>query len=141
MIGNLGDEGVLAAGHRKAGARSPLVRYKTAHFHGGKNRLQFLLDTAQNQHPIPGLDTGRSDLIDTRSASALVRGHAFPRDHQERWIVDEVEKVVETADRIAGRPRCSLVCILRTMTLAVKSSGQATAQVFTGASSDITFPR
>ena len=36
--------------------------------------------------------------------------------------------------------RCNLVCILRTMTLAVKSSGQATAPVFTGASSDIASP-
>src|SRR5260370_20123230 len=59
----------------------------------------------QPQHPIPGLDTGRSDLIDTRSASALVRGHAFPRDHQERRIVDEVEQITETATRIPGRPQ------------------------------------
>src|SRR5260370_41153598 len=36
--------------------------------------------------------------------------------------------------------RCNLACILRTMTLAVKSSGQATAPGFPGASSDITFP-
>src|SRR5260370_37172214 len=59
----------------------------------------------QRRCPIPGLDTGRSDLIDPRSASALVRGHAFPRDHQERRIIDEVEKVVETAARIPGRPQ------------------------------------
>src|SRR5260370_33175864 len=36
--------------------------------------------------------------------------------------------------------RCNVACILRTMTLAVKSSGQATAPGFPGASSDITFP-
>src|SRR5260370_8939584 len=59
----------------------------------------------QPQHPIRGMDPGRSDLIDTRRASALVRGNAFTPDHQERRIIDEVEKVVETAARIPGRPQ------------------------------------
>jgi hypothetical protein len=36
--------------------------------------------------------------------------------------------------------RCSLVCILRTAMPAVYGCGQDTAPVFTGASSDITFP-
>src|SRR5262249_54594848 len=36
--------------------------------------------------------------------------------------------------------RCNLTCILRTMTLAVKPSGQHTAPGFPGASSDIALP-
>ena len=60
------------------------------------------------QQPIhlrPGLDTGRSDLIDTRSAGTLISGHAFPRNHQERRIVYEVEQIIETAARVPGRPQ------------------------------------
>jgi hypothetical protein len=56
-------------------------------------------------YPIPGLDVSRSGLIDTRGASALISGHAFPRDHQERRIADEVEQIIETAARIPGRPQ------------------------------------
>src|SRR6266699_2536944 len=40
--------------------------------------------------------------------SALVGGHAFPRVHQERRVVDEVEQVAEPAGGIFSRPAMQL---------------------------------
>src|SRR5450631_1710282 len=40
-----------------------------------------------------------------RSAGALISIHAFPRNHQERRIIDEVEQITETAARVPGRPQ------------------------------------
>src|SRR6266851_579001 len=45
------------------------------------------------------------DFIESRRASALVSGHAFPRNPQERRIINEVEQVTETTTRVPGRPQ------------------------------------
>ena len=72
-------------------------------------RLQRVADLAQeNPDPDPGFDSGRSGLIDTRSPGALISGHALPRVHQERRVVDEVEQVTEPAGRIFSRPAVQL---------------------------------
>jgi hypothetical protein len=71
--------------------------------------LQRVPDLAQESPgPDHGLDPGRGDLIDPRGLRALVGGHAFPRGHQERRVVDEVEQVAETAGRIFSRPAMQL---------------------------------
>jgi hypothetical protein len=72
--------------------------------------LQRVPDLAQESpDPDHGLNPGRGDLIDPRGLRALVGGHALPRIHQERWVVDEVEQVAETAGRIFSRPAMQLV--------------------------------
>ena len=84
------------------------LRYQyPAHLHRPElTRLQQIPDLPQKRlDPNPGLDLAGSGLIDTRSAGALIRGHAFPRDHQERRVINEVEQVTETAARIPGRPQ------------------------------------
>src|SRR6266536_2249230 len=69
-------------------------------------RLQRIPDLPQE---LPGphrcLDPAGSGPVDTRSAGALIRGHAFPRDPQERRIINEVEQVTETTTLIPGRPQ------------------------------------
>jgi hypothetical protein len=47
---------------------------------------------------------GGQHLVDPGGPGALVGGHAFPRDHQERRIIDEVEQITKTTTRIFGRP-------------------------------------
>ena len=54
--------------------------------------------------PIPVSMLGRGGLVDPRSLGALVGGHAFPRGHQERRVVDEVVQVTEPTTRFLGRP-------------------------------------
>ncbi len=84
------------------------LRYQhPAHLHRPElTRLQRIPDLPQKRlHPTPGLDLTGSGLIDARRASALVRGHAFPRNPQERRIINEVEQVTETTTRIPGRPQ------------------------------------
>ena len=104
-------------------------------------RLQRIPDLAQESpDPDPGLDLGRGGPIDARGPGALVGGHAFPRGHQERRVVDEVEQVTEPATRIFGRPAVQLGLHPPYRDARPNQSGQATAPVFTGASSDITFP-
>jgi len=72
-------------------------------------RLQRVTDlTQESPDPDPGLDSGRSGLVDTRSPGALVGGHAFPRVHQERRVVNEVVQIAETAGRIFSRPAVQL---------------------------------
>ena len=58
--------------------------------------------------PTQRLDPGRRGLVDPCGLGALVSGHAFPRVHQERRVVDEVEQVTETAGRIFSRPAVQL---------------------------------
>ncbi len=58
------------------------LRYQhPAHLHRPElTRLQQIPDLPQKRlDPNPGLDLAGSGLIDTRSAGALIRGHAFPR--------------------------------------------------------------
>src|SRR6266498_4296219 len=72
-------------------------------------RLQRIPDLPQKRlDPHPGLDLAGSSPIDSRSVSALIRGHAFPRDPQERPIINKVEQVTETTTRIPGRPQVQL---------------------------------
>ena len=76
---------------------------------GEPARLQRVTDLAQeNLDPDPGLDSGRSGLIDTRSPGALIGGHALPRVHQERRVIYEVKQVTEPAGRIFSRPAVQL---------------------------------
>ncbi len=68
-------------------------------------RLQRVADLPQESlDPYPGFDSGRRGLVDPWSPGALISGHAFPRMHQERRVVDEVEQVTEPAGRIHSRP-------------------------------------
>ena len=72
-------------------------------------RFQRVPDLAQESlDPDPGLDLGRGGLVDPWSLGALVGGHAFPRGHQERRVVDEVEQVTEPATGFFGRPAVQL---------------------------------
>src|SRR5512140_207957 len=72
-------------------------------------RLQRVPDLPQESlDPDPGLDSGRRGLVDTRSPGALIGGHALPRVHQERRIIDEVEQVTEPAGGIFSRPAVQL---------------------------------
>src|SRR5712691_11389469 len=71
--------------------------------------LQRVPDLAQEgPDPDRGLDHGRGGLVDSCGPGALVGGHALPRVHQERRVVDEVEQVTEPAARIFGRPAVQL---------------------------------
>ncbi|HEX3956378.1 MAG TPA: hypothetical protein VHZ03_07070 [Trebonia sp.] len=68
-------------------------------------RLQGGPELAQERPgPDPGPDHGRGGPVDPGGPGALVGGHAFPRSHQERPVIDEVEQVTETTTRIFGRP-------------------------------------
>ena len=72
-------------------------------------RLQRIPDLAQERlDPDPGLDHGRGGLVDPCGLGAPAGGHAFPRVHQERRIVDEVEQVTEPAGGIISRPAVQL---------------------------------
>ena len=70
-----------------------------------------------------------------------VSGHPLQSADQERRVIDEVEQVTETAGRIFRRPAVQLGLHPPYREAGREiGSGQATAPVFTGASSDITFP-
>jgi len=87
---------------------SILLRYQNpAHLDRPElTRFQRVPETAQKfPDPHQGLDLASSGPIDTRGVSAPVRGHAFPRDQQERRIINKVEQVTETTTRITGRPQ------------------------------------
>jgi hypothetical protein len=71
--------------------------------------FQRLPDLAQESHdPDRGLDHSHGGLVDPCGPGALTGGHAFPRGHQERRIVNEVEQVTEPAGRIFSRPAVQL---------------------------------
>jgi site-specific DNA recombinase len=88
----------------------PLRYHHLPHFDRSElARLQRDPDVLQESlDPDPGFDLGRCGLVDTCGLGALVGGHAFPRDHQERRVVDEVEQVTKAATRILGRPTVQL---------------------------------
>ena len=68
-------------------------------------RLQQVPDLAQERlHPDPGLDLGHRGPVDPRGPCPVVAGHAFPRVHQKRRVIDQVEQITEPASRDPRSP-------------------------------------
>src|SRR5215212_8258826 len=68
-------------------------------------RLHRLPDSFQKRNnPDLGLDPGHRGPIDASCSCPGVRRHAFPRIHQKRPVIDEVEQIVEPAGGISPRP-------------------------------------
>src|SRR6266704_6245722 len=106
------DHAVGDGGYTEFAEFPAFLRYKyPTHLHRPElTRLQRVPELAQeSSDPDHGLDPGRGDLIDSRGICALIGGHALPRIHQERRVVDEVEQVAETAGRIFSRPAMQFV--------------------------------
>ena len=91
--------------------------------------------------PDPGRDLGHRGPVHPRRPRPRVPGDALPRHHQERRVADEVVQIIEPAAEDPRPPNgAAWPASSVPSTCARRSSGQATAPVFTGASSDITVP-
>ena len=90
-----------------------------------------------NPDPDHGLDPGRGDLIDARGVRALIGRHARHATPGTP-VVDEVDRSPNSGT-ILARPRCNLICILRTVTPARRGLASAGAGIHQRPS-DIAFP-
>lgn len=64
--------------------------------------------TQKIRYPDRGLDIGHRGLVDSWGSRPDVPGHAFPRMHEKRRVIDEVEQISEPAGGVVPRPTIQL---------------------------------